>query len=257
MYSDLFCRQAVFPVLFPVLALLCGASSCSVKEDREDCPCALYVKLENLPAAPVTVILTGEDYREEHLALGDTVLLVRPPKSGVTLQAVAGASMEPDGRMEIPYGFDSPPVYLYQDQVDTAADSTSVTVLLHKHFCNLSIRFDGPKGWGEPYWTEVRGPVDGILWDGTPTEGPFSCRLDDGLTVRLPRQLPDQVLLLDITLPDQVVRTFDLGYYLEQAGFDWTLPDLEDRTLEINLSVTALVLRIDTWSTVVPLEIVI
>jgi len=246
-------RRAVFTVFAVVLLV----ASCSVKEVREDCPCALYIKLESLPAGPVDVLVTGEGFRQEIRVMHDTVLLVRPPKSGAAVRAIAGASADEEGRVRIPFGYDCPPVYLFDAQIDTALDTAAVEVLLHKHFCNLSLAFDGPPGWGEPYWTEIRGPVDGLLWDGTPLEGSFSCRLDDGLNIRLPRQQPEQPLLLDITMPDRVVRTFDLGYYLEQAGYDWTEADLEDRTLEIDLSVTALTLRIDNWTARIPMEIII
>ena len=99
--------------------------------------------------------------------------------------------------------------------------------------------------------------LDGIDLDGLPSSGDFACRLDAGGSVRLPRQAPEEELWLDVAMPDRVVRTFDLGYYLELAGYDWTGADLEDRTLEIDLSVTALTLRIDHWSTVIPLEIIV
>ena len=255
MCSDFKRRKAVLTAL---LLILIPYASCTVKEDRENCPCALYIHLENLPSAPVRLTVDSGGGKEEYLAFGDTVVLARPAKGYVKVHAVAGATVNPDGKVEIPYGYDSPAVYLYTTEMNVAGlDSASVNVLLHKHFCSLSIEFSGPPGWGEPYWTEVRGPVDGILWDGTPTQGDFSCRLDDGLTVRLPRQYPDQTLLLDITMPDRVVRTFDLGYYLERSGFDWTLEDLEDRTLAIDLSVTALTLTIDSWTAVIPLEIII
>ena len=254
MFSELRGRR----VLLPVLSLIFVTASCSVKEDREECPCALYIKLERPPLSPVKVIVESGFGREEFQAYGDTVVLARPQKGSVTVKAVAGATVNPDGKAEIPYGYDSPPVYLFTTEMDLAEEEAdSVKVQLHKHFCSLSIAFNGPPGWGEPYWTEIRGPVDGILWDGTPTDGPFACRLDIGQSVRLPRQRPEQTLLVDITMPDRIVRTFDLGLCLEQAGFRWDSADLEDRTLEIDLSVTALTLRIDSWSTVVPLEIII
>jgi len=254
MFFELCSRQALFPAFFLILA----TASCSVKEDRESCPCALYITLEHLQLTPVKIVVDSENGEEEFQAYGDTVVLARPHKGIIKVKAVAGATVNPHGKVEIPYGFDSPPAYLFSTEMDiTGKEVDSVKVQLHKHFCNLSIAFSGPPGWGEPYWTEVRGPVDGLLWDGTPTEGQFSCRLDDGMSVRLPRQYPNQTLLMDITMPDRVVRSFNLGYYLELAGYDWTGADLEDRTLEIDLSVTALTLRIDHWSTVIPLEIIV
>ena len=254
----MFFETRSWQALFLVFSLILATASCSVKEDREECPGALYIILENLPLQPVKVIVEGISGKEEFLAYGDTVVLARPPKGVTFVKAVAGATVSPDGKVEIPYGFDSPPVYLFTRELDLSGkEADTLNVQLYKHFCELSLAFSGPPGWGEPYWAEVKGPVDGILWDGTPTEGRFSCRLDDGMSVRLPRQYPDQTLLLDIAMPDRVVRSFDLGYCLELAGYDWNRANLEDRTLEINLSVTALTLRIDNWSTVIPLEIIV
>lgn len=254
MFFELRGRRA----LFPALSLILATASCSVKEDRESCPCTLYITLEHLQSSPVKIVVDSKNGQEVFQAYGDTVVLARPGKGRISVNAVAGATVNPDGKVEIPYGFDSPPVYLFSREMDvTGKDADSVKVQLHKHFCKLSIAFSGPPGWGEPYWTEVQGPVNGLHWDGTPAEGPFSCRLDDGMSIRLPRQFPEQTLLMDITMPDRVVRTFDLGYYLDLAGYDWTGADLEDRTLEINLSVTALTLRIGHWSTVIPLEIIV
>ncbi len=241
----------------PVMLVFLFEASCTVKESREDCPCALYIRLESLPLSPARILVTGEGFRQELEVSRDTVLVVRPPKSGALVRAVAGATLEGDETVNIPYGYDSPPVYLFGADVDTSRDTAAVNIVMQKHFCGLTILFDGPEGWGEPYWSEVRGKVDAIRWDGTPIEGSFSCRLDSGQCIRLPRQRPEQLLLLDITMPDRIVRSFNLGYYLEEAGFSWTAPDLEDLTLEIQLSVTALTIRADNWSRVIPLEIIV
>jgi hypothetical protein len=56
-------------------------------------------------------------------------------------------------------------------------------------------------------------------------------------------------------MPDRVVRSFALGNYLLQAGYDWTAPDLEDQPLQIDLSVTNISFRTGRWSTVIPLEV--
>ena len=71
MFSE-FCRRRA---VFPALSLILATASCSVKEDREDCPCALYIHLEHLPSRPVKVIVESERGKEEHLAYGDTVVL--------------------------------------------------------------------------------------------------------------------------------------------------------------------------------------
>ena len=181
-------------------------------------------------------------------------MLVQAPKGKIRLQAVSGVKLDPEERLEIPYGYECPPVYLYSELVNTLCDSTRVAVQLSKHFCTLSLSFDGPSGWGEPYWAQIRGGIDGLDRDGQPVEGAFSCRLDAGFSARLPRQEPERELWLDITLPDQVVRTFPLGTYMLESGYDWTAPDLDDLPLEIRLSVTELLIRSNLWEKVIPVQ---
>ena len=243
-------RQAVF------LLLLLSLTSCAlVKEDRTRCPCRLRVLLEGLPAHPVDLALEGESFRESFRVGRDTCLLLWVPKSGVQWQAVAGASIGEDGAFRIPYGFDCPPVYLGGGTVDTARDTASVAISLHKHFCTLQLEVESPPGWGEPYWAEIRGSVEGLQADGTPLDGRFSCRLEAGIPARLPRQDPSAPLWLDITLPDRVVRSFSLDNYLLQAGYDWTAPDLEDCPLTLRLSVTRLFFQVDAFRVEIPWEI--
>ena len=238
------------------LTLLVVILSCSVvKEDRTDCPCALTIDLHGLPAWPVSLSLTGENFRKEMEVLRDTTLLVMVPKSGVQMLALSGAALPRDNAVRIPLGYDCPPLYLHTEWLETPGDSARVQVQLHKHFCTLSLSFDGPPGWGEPYWTELRGRVEGLTMDGESLEGAFSCRLDQGGSVRLPRQPPQEELWLDIAMPDRVVRSFALGNYLLDAGYDWTAPDLGDQPLQIDLSVTDISFRAGRWSTVIPLEV--
>ena len=245
----MFFKKTFIPLFLLGLSLL----SCSIKENRDICPCALRIELSAVPG-PVSLWVVAGDFQANYHARKDTVMVVQVPKGKIRLQAVSGADMEARKNLRIPVGFECPPVYLYSSLVDTGRDSTSVSVSLNKHFCTLSLDFDGPPGWGEPYWAEVRGNVGGLSWEGTPDAGTFSCRLDAGLSARLPRQDPEEELWLDIAMPDRVVRSFALGSYMLQAGYDWRAPDLDDMPLEIRLSVTEILLQSHLWSQVVPIN---
>ncbi len=228
--------------------------SCSVKEDRTDCPCSLFVELESLPpSAKAQLSFSSEGFYDSRTALQDTSLMVQVPKTDVLVLAISGASPGDDGRVRIPLGFECPPLHLFAGEVDARGERAELTARLHKHYCLLELEFSGPPGWGEPYWTEIRGEVNGIEMDGSPSEGEFSCRLDSGFSCRLPRQSPDRLLWLDIAMPDRVVRTFNLARFMLDAGYDWTAPDLEDMTLHIDLSVSEISFRTDNWSTVIPI----
>ena len=122
----------------------------------------------------------------------------------------------------------------------------------------LSLRFTGPPGWGKPLSVAVRGSVNGYsLADGQPLQGAFYCLLSGSGMCRLPRQRAEDPLWLDIVLEDRILRSFPLGTYLEAAGYDWYAADLEDRALEIDVSVTHIRFTSALWSTTQELEIVI
>ena len=248
-------KMCIGPVWGLFLIIMIEASCTVIRENRTDCPCALHIELSDLPSYPVHLSLSGNGYQQEWKVERDTSLLAMVPKSGVQLLAIAGTSPPREDAVRIPLGFDCPPLYLHTEWLETPADSSRVKVQLQKHFCTLSLSFDGPAGWGEPYWAEVRGAVEGLTTEGEPVDGRFSCRLDVGNAIRLPRQAPEKELWLDIAMPDRVVRSFALGNYMLDAGYDWTAPDLDDLPLQVNLSVTALTFRTNHWSRVVPLEI--
>ena len=48
-------RRAAVPLLLLIL-------SCTAKEKRDSCPCALSVVMEGLPAAPTVLSITGDGF---------------------------------------------------------------------------------------------------------------------------------------------------------------------------------------------------
>lgn len=224
-------------------------------ENRRECPCILSVSFCGLPAYPVALFLDGSAAGE---AQGDTVLTVWVESGGqAAVTAVSGAIPSDDLTVRIPYGQQAPPLYSFHSLVDCTGESARVAVRLNKHFCTLGLRFTGPPGWGSPLSVALRGSVNGIsLPDEAPLPGAFCCRVD-GTSARLPRQRPGDPLWLDIVLRDSVLRSFPLGTYLEEAGYDWTAPDLADRELEIDISATTVRFISAGWSTAVELDLVI
>ena len=247
-------QKFIRPLTWLFLAL--EAASCSlVRESRDDCPCELTVEFRNLPSYPVSLSLTGDGFRKQLEVPRDTLLRLSVPKSGVQLLALAGTSPPREDAVYIPRGMDCPPIYLHTEWLETAKDTARVAVKLEKHFCTLSLLLEGPPGEEDPFWAQVRGAVEGLTLDGESLEGPFSCRLEPGKDIRLPRQNPREELWLDIHMPESVVRSFSLGNYMLDAGYDWTAPSLEDLSLKGNLSVTHLSFQTGRWITDIPLKV--
>lgn len=236
------------------LISLFGAS-CTVKEDRADCPCLLTVRMEGLPSYPACYLVTGPDgLRLQGLATADTSVVLAVPRELLSVQISAGAMPAEDGRIRIPAGQESPPLYLFCGRFRPESDAVLLHVQLSKQFCALTLKVAQPPGNGDAFRTRIRGQVAGFSADGHPVTGPFTCEGGADGVVRLPRQSPADELWLDIFMPDEHLRSFALGSYIREAGYDWTAPDLQDLTLEINLSVTQITFTTPDWSAVIPLE---
>ena len=247
-----------FKFMGPVfwLALALEAASCSlVREGREDCPCELTVEIRDLPSYPVSLSLSGDGFREQMEVSRDTALWYACPSPGVQLLASRGVLLHGQQRPHSPGIRLSAPCTCTRNGWKRRRDSARVKVRLQKHFCTLSLLLDGPPGNGAPILADVRGCVEGLTLDGEPLKGSFSCRMAPGESIRLPRQTPEEELWLDIRMPEGVVRSFALGNYMLDAGFDWTAPSLEDLSLEVNLSVTHLTFQTGNWSTAIPFKV--
>lgn len=238
-----------------LLGLLLLLGACSVKEDRSRCPCALEL---TLTGAPAQLRISGDDFQQEWDCPQDTLLQVPVPRRPLLLSALRGAERQGDGSVRIPPGYDSPPVWVDALRLEPEGETAAARLCPRKSYCALTVVCDGPPGGGEPYWVELRGGVDGWNADGTLSEGPFSCRFvpdaEGRFTVRLPRQQDDS-LLMDILFADRRMRTFALGVALSRDGYDWTRPDLEDRTLTLRLTLTDIALASDLWSDEVLMDI--
>ena len=246
--------------LLPILAMLLLLPSCSVKENRTVCPCALTVELTGLPVRPVVLGVKGEGYSCTEVVHADTVLVLPVPKGEMAVTAVGGALAEGDGSVLIPPGEEAPPLYLFYADVSTDAEQVVLPVTLHKQYCALELVFKGPAGYGPPFEVAVEGGYGGWESGGRPAPGPFSRRLlpgaDGRATLRLPRQ-GDDSLLMHIVFSDQIVRTFALGSYIAASGYDWTAHDLEDLTLQVDISVTSVTISTDLWSRTEEIELFI
>ena len=246
--------------LLPILASLLLLPTCSVKENRAVCPCALALELTALPVRPVVLSVTGEGYSFTEIVQADTVLVLPVPKGKLAVSAVGGALAGGDGSVLIPPGEEAPPLHLFYADVSTDAEQVVLPVTLHKQYCGLDLVFTGPRGYGPPFEVAVEGAYGGWLPDGSPSAGPFSRRLHPGsdgrATLRLPRQ-GDDSLLMHIVFSDQKVRTFALGSYIAASGYDWYARDLEDLTLHVDISVTSVTVSTDLWSQTEEIELFI
>lgn len=202
--------------------------------------------------------------------------VVEVPRRGVYVNVWSKVAEDylSDSAMVIPRGRDCPPVYRHFSNLQTDAEVVREKVEMHKQYCGLSLFFVNE---GTPYSVNVRGEVNGYAYDGSLSQGEFSCpvaNMDraigrglpatangatawtgksgetlggaDGFAVRLPKQA-DASLLMDVVMDGSVLKTFALGNYIEASGYDWSAEDLEDLTVGIDYSNTKVLLTVSGW----------
>ena len=226
---------------------------CSVKEDRDRCPCHLELYFPEPPGEPVAIYAFAEGFsRSDTIPAGLAGYIVEVPRRDVSVNLYSPPVLSSYEGMTIPYGQDCPPVMMASRKYDASCEFIRDTVRLRKNYCRLSLRLvlsDPSEPY--PFSLTVRGEVCGYGRNALPLAGPFGFRMKPGedkvCTVGLPRQRDDS-LLLDIVSADGTLRTFALGEIMAASGYDWSLPDLEDCELVVDYSRTSVTFRTDYWS---------
>ena len=176
----------------------------------------------------------------------------------LTLYPVDAEKMEEDGEcwFRIREGSSCPEIWTAHSRVNTGSDRAVVHCNLRKNHCRIRIIF---KGTGS-YAFRARGNVCGYGYDGEPYPGNFLADAeadeDGSLYVCVPRQY-DNSLMLDLISGDGGVRSFAIGNYLAESGYDWGSDDLHDATITIDYAATAVTFTIDKWSRTLQFETVI
>lgn len=201
MFSETW-RFYKFLVLLSVLQPFFTCPGCSVKEDRDLCPCALVLEFPREDAERlqdgVTVCMRG--YSDDGFYLCDTLLAGRAassggpdtvsgkwsysyvvPKGDIDLAVAYSADglageLNSSGRwIEIDEGRPCPSIWTCCEKVSARADRVTVPVRLHKNFCRIDIQVRDVDGEEFPFKLRVRGNVNGYGLDGKPARGAFLC----------------------------------------------------------------------------------
>lgn len=230
---------------------------CSVKENREECPCRLYIDFGE-DCAGVSEYAELTVFSEDGFSYSAKVdasafeeeYMVPVPRGGVRVNAYYGAEefVRTDGAMIIPLGDDCPRIYMYSSYVDTSGDVAYADVAMHKNHCVITVHVEESEF---PYSLNVRGNVAGYDSGGNPSGGEFSCLVrpdSEGMCmVSVPRQT-DRTLVLDVDDGTDVLKTFALGEYVAASGYDWHAENLEDITIGLDYSLSHLTLKVEGWS---------
>ena len=231
--------------------------SCSVKEDRDMCPCRLVLDMTDVDTLVVKyaeIVATASDGygMRDTLEVGDfdEGYMLEVPRGDVGVGVYFGAcgSVDDRGSLEIGYGNECPPVYMHSSNVVADGELVVENVAMRKNHCIMTIQVQAEKEF--PFRLEAKGGVDGYEPGGKPSVGDFMYAMDvdpDGpCRLVLPRQT-DNSLVLEVHDDSHALKTFALGEYVAASGYDWSEDDLRDIAITLDYSLTRVVISVEDW----------
>lgn len=243
-----------------LLSALLIASSCSVKEDRQPCPCWFEVDMGTCSKHADNVALKGWCSGNTVIDISvpkvnfDEIHRFKVPRGTVNYCAMAGMrkSVLSSWTLTIPEGEQADKIFGYFAKVDTDREDAYDKVNLRKEYCKTTLRFTN-RDEDNPHQMDVRirGNWNGLeLESYSPQKGPFSYapepEPDGSYEFNLPRQGDDSVLV-DIFLDGRLMETYPLGEHIEESGYDWSQPALDDILVEIDLQDVTITISILPW----------
>lgn len=233
--------------LFLTVAAAAILSSCTVKEERSDCPCLLNFDLDEViesgtyAEAVTTLGPSSEGVRERELleispykGIGYEVSV---PRKLINTSVVCGVGPELFSGESVNAG--TSPVMAFARAVHCREDREIVVVRLHKQYCRVTLQ---PEGFGSaeeyPFKVRLNASTGSLgLYGLEPCGEPFSAMFQDNLTINVPRQAEGAKLTVDMFGEEpEPVFTVDLSAKLEAAGYDWTEEDLADVSVRIDFA---------------------
>lgn len=257
-------RTMLSNVLMSFVSLIMYAG-CSVKENRDLCPCRLVLDFSEVD----TAVIWSADLdvnASDGFVFNDHIdgplrneYMFDVPRELLRINVWYGRDgYETETGLRIPYGRQAPEVYFHSSEVDARCELQKELIRMRKNHCKVTIRMTGNNT--DPIKIALLGNVDGYMNDGRPSQGPFRAeeRMNgDGIcSIVLPRQLDDS-LVMELDNDTGILTRFALGEYIAESGYDWNAPDLEDIVIDLDFAVTHLTLVIQGWEKEYKYDVVI
>lgn len=234
-------------------------AACSVKEDRNPCPCLLELDIKGpdaVASGTADVLLTsGNGFMFDETVdswMEEGLYSVSVPRDEIHVRVwCGGGRYVSESGLRIPSGQDCPRVYMHDSDIVTDGEFYREDVWLRKNHCVLTIVNKGNDG--DFSNLVIKGNVSGYDAVGEPLSGDFEFSLGDGSGKEheavLPRQKDDSLMLeMEDGKGNQIA--FSLGRYIVASGYDWTASELEDVTVTLDYALTEIRLNIDGWESV-------
>ena len=250
-----------------LIAIVTASASCSLKEDRDGCPCHLIIDLDNAVGngnADIFIFQDGEEVLADNVVPADypegyRCEVRRRPASATVIQGLEESVLN-GGRLVIRDGNDADRLFLYNETLQCGSETVRAAADLHKNWTTLEISLAAEEGEDSPAGNvriDISGGICGMdLRNGAPVRGDFQCiaRLADSgfavYAVNLPRQISSEdEILIAVSRNGKELFTCDISEAISRTGFDWSKPDLDDIRLRLDYISALFDVEIAEWET--------
>ena len=249
------------------MAIVTASASCSLKENRDGCPCHLIIGLYNAVGngnADIFIFQDGEEVLADNVVPADypegyRCEVRRRPASATVIQGLEESVLN-GGRLVIRDGNDADRLFLYNETLQCGSETVRAAADLHKNWTTLEISLAAEAGEDSPAGNvriDISGGICGMdLRNGAPVRGDFQCiaRLADSgfavYAVNLPRQISSEdEILIAVSRNGKELFSCDISEAISRTGFDWSKPDLDDIRLRLDYISALFDVEIAEWET--------
>ncbi len=215
--------------------------SCSVKEDRTDCPCWLTVRA----SYPNEVVSAWYGNHALFEGLMGEQIDRQVPRGTVEIVASRGSFTVPSGQQ-------MDELFATTLQVDTQCEEVEAIPFLNKQFARIYFVFKDAEDGRLDIKLEAVGHYRGAdKRTLEPLEGGFSCtpeeNPDGGYVFRAPRQKDASLILNRWSADGDELPTIPLGQIIQKAGFDWTEESLGDIQIMADIPASTFQITVMDW----------
>ena len=240
------------------LALVAAFASCTIKENRDPCPCYLQVSFADPEASGEAEMLGWRDdrlFRERIRIEENRPEWTKPVEKGMLFLSACtgiGEAFAEGRQMRIPPGAQADSLYAWFEEVDATGDVAHAKVSFRKQFATVFLDLRKPADVVGSCRFLVEGNSCGFdLLDFTPVEGrfrfePIPREGEEIVTFRIPRQ-GDSGLSVTIRPADSAPLRFPLGEYIERLGYNWKTEELQDVYVSLDLVRGLVDVRVADW----------
>lgn len=241
--------------------------SCTVKENRQLCPCYTSVDVGEFiesghKNALVTVMSDSKSISEEInlLEYKDKPYVIPLPKGANKLSLISGMNYTHirEDSLVTPYGLSSDALWVYNEKFICKDDSYNISAVPYKNFCKMTIIVVGlVPGENYDFSFRLRAKCNALdIYDSEALEGDFcgfaiQSNTDGLFTICLPRQKSNSILLeICRSISDEeyeTVHTINLNSKLTSVGYDWSKADLMDVHITVDYTSLDVSLEMINW----------